>query len=84
MKKIISLILTVCLIFVASNIICTDVSSDGNESSKLNLHSLSEFALKLECENVDSEDSNAYEISILIELEDIEPTEDFDFSTQNI
>lgn len=85
MKKFVSLILTVCFIFLAANTIWpADTRSEEKTGTILSLSSVSDFTSKLESENVDIADSSAYEISVLIELDDIVSSEGFNFDTRNI
>lgn len=85
MKKFVSLILTVCFIFLAANTIWpADARSEEKTGTILSLSSVSDFTSKLESENVDIADSSAYEISVLIELDDIVSSEGFNFDTRNI
>ena len=57
MKKFVSLILTVCFIFLAANVIWpADVQSEEKTGTILSLASVSDFTSKLESENVDIAD----------------------------
>ena len=70
MKKFVSLILTVCFIFLAANVIWPANILTEEKSDTLSLCSVSEFKSKLESENVDVNDEDAYEICVLLELDD--------------
>ncbi len=84
MKKLISLCLTVCLIFLVINTISANFQSNNNEDLVLNLHTASEFGAKLASENIDPLNSDAYEISVLIELDDILDKESLNFDAMHI
>ncbi len=85
MKKIISIILTLCFAFFAANPIWpANVQSEKHEDSILNLYSSSEFSSQLESENIDASNASAYEISVLIELEDVASEKGLDFEAKHI
>ena len=63
MKKFVSLLLTVCFIFLAANVIWpADVQQEQNVGSIMNLSTVSDLSSKLESVNVDASDSTAYEV----------------------
>lgn len=85
MKKIVSLILTVCFIFLAANVIWpADVQQEQNVGSIMNLSTVSDLASKLESVNVDAADATAYEVSVLIELEDFASENNLNFAANNV
>ena len=84
-KKFVSLILTVCFIFLAANTIWpADVQQEQNASSVINLHTVSELSSKLESVNVDASDASAYEVSVLIELDDFASEKGLNFESKSI
>ena len=86
MKKLVSLILTVCFVLIpAANIICpASILSEEKPYTLLNLYSVSDFASELESEDVDITDENAYEICVLLELKNTSATDDSYFDARNI
>lgn len=85
MKKFVSLILTVCFIFLAANVIWpADVQREQNVGSIMNLSTVSDLSSKLESVNVDASDSTAYEVSVLIELEDYASENGLNFEAENV
>ena len=85
MKKFVSLILTVCFIFLAANVIwLANAQQEQNAGSIMNLSTVSELLSKLESVNVDASDSSAYEVSVLIELEDFASENGLNFDARNV
>ncbi len=85
MKKLISFILAACIIFLVSNaiILPSDVQSEDKKDNVSHFHTASELSSRLESEDVDVSDADAYEISVLIELDDA-ASEERDFVAMNI
>lgn len=85
MKKIFSLILTVCFVLFATNtILPVNVQPENDANSILNLQTASEFSSQLESENVDVSNPGSYEISVLIELDDLVSEKGLNFDAMNI
>lgn len=85
MKKFVSLILTVCFIFLAANVIWpANAQQEQNVGSIMNLCTVSELLSKLERVNVDAQDASAYEVSVLIELEDFASENGLNFDARNV
>ncbi len=86
MKKIISLILAICFVFLTTNCALHIVDSPKNvfNSPVLNMCSVSEFASKLESVNVNVDNAETYDICVMIELNDNLPSIDRTFNTASI
>ena len=82
MKKIISVFLVICSVLFTSNLVfLTDKKNiDKKDGVDWNLYSISDFSSGLLSENVDVENSEAYDICMLIETKDLLPENTFDAS----
>lgn len=58
--------------------------SEESNNKELNLHSISEFSSRLESENVDISNSDAYEVCVLLEFEDTTVNDEVDLDAKNI
>ena len=86
MKKSICFLLTICFVFIVLNFSYSRevVSEFLVEKSNVNILSVSEFASRLESEDVDIDDSDTYNICVLIQTDDALLSNDTTFNSSNI
>lgn len=70
MKKTISLILTLCIVTLTCAWSAENCFLEQDANPKLQIYTSSEFFSKLEDKNIDVNDAEAYDICVLIELQD--------------